>query len=90
MSQKATKPEAFKPGEIIEFDDLIIKTVDTKFGPGRLVTFVDKDMTVLRKSFAGGLAEFLERRPDAKAVMLKGVVEDGEYSQNLWAVPNNK
>lgn len=73
-------------GEVVRFEDFIVRYTDTPFGVGALYSFADKEGNVIRKCFAqGGMESFLEKNKDTKSIVLKKRIKDGEFSYNVWA-----
>lgn len=73
-------------GELIEFEDIVYSECDTRFGAATLVAFADREGKIFRKCFAqGGMLKFLQLNPDAKSIVLKKKLVDGELTHNVWA-----
>lgn len=73
-------------GELIEFEDIATAQVETRYGEAHIVNFADKSGQVFRKCFAqGGMLEFLAKNPQAKSLVLKKKLVDGELTYNVWA-----
>lgn len=82
---KGQQAEKLGIGELIEFDDVIVKKVATEFGVSDLVSFAKGDK-VTRKCFAqGGMMEWLDSHPKARSIVLKKKVKDGDLTYNVWA-----
>jgi hypothetical protein len=76
----------FEVGERVEFTDFIIKPVFTRFGESSIVSFADEKGNVIRKSYGNsGLADFLKENKNARSIMLKKKLVDGEYTYNVWS-----
>lgn len=85
-NQTGVEIEKIALGEKVEFEDIALVPVTTQFGESTIVNFADKSGNVIRKCYAqGGMIEFINKNPEAKSIMLKKKLRDGEYTYNVWS-----